>query len=200
MGDSGKGALNLDASGGLATFGGGNVVVSVRDRMRDGVKLWIEPIATAVVRRTRTRARGTGCRPKAQATASSRGGDSGDDDLGEPGEPPPPSGRLCEFCGGDIPADRSPLAEYCSDRHADRDRQRRKRDRDRPGEDVAPRVAVCRCNGRHLELEPGHCTRCGHWLPDEVDHSLEHCLLDAHYGAIWRSIAREAAERNEALR
>jgi hypothetical protein len=160
MDDSGKRGLNLDASGGTATFGGGNIVVSVRERMRDGVKLWVKPIATAVVRRTRARARGTGCRPKAQATASRRGGDSGDED-GESGEPPL-SGRLCEFCGGDIRADRSPLAAYCSDRHADRDRQRRNRDRDKPGGVVA-RLVVWRCTSP-LELEEDHCTKCGRSL------------------------------------
>jgi hypothetical protein len=29
-------------------------------------------------------------------------------------------------------------------------------------------LAVCRCNGSHLELEPGWCNKCGHWLPHEV--------------------------------
>jgi hypothetical protein len=120
--------------------------------------------------RAKPRARGTGRRPKAQATSSRRAGDSGDDDLGESDEPPP-SGRLCEFCDGDIPVDRSPLAKYCTTQHADRDRQRRKRDRDRPGE-VVGRLVVCRCDDP-LEFEPGHCTKCGRSLPPGIADRLE---------------------------
>ncbi len=124
--------------------------------------------------------------------SSARSGDSGDD--GEPSEPEPhpeaPARRLCQFCGRDIPADRSPRARYCSDQHADRDRQRRKRHRDRE-RDVRPptpqpadfwrmrqitdedlrrlrEFVACRCNGRHLEFDPGECFRCGHSLPREV--------------------------------
>jgi hypothetical protein len=26
-------------------------------------------------------------------------------------------------------------------------------------------LAVCRCNGHHIELEPGECAKCGRWLP-----------------------------------
>lgn len=105
-------------------------------------------------------------------------------------DPEPPIRRLCAFCNRDIPADRSPRARYCSDRHADRSRQRRKRERDRARAqlpripttadvrrmyEITPEdverlraVAACRCNGRHLEFDPGSCFRCGHWLPRGV--------------------------------
>jgi hypothetical protein len=139
--------------------------------------------------RPRSVARSRERRPRAQATRSSaRSGDSGDDGLPESKpHPEPPTRRLCAFCGKDIPADRSPRATYCSERHADRDRQRRKRQRDR-ARDVRPRIpkaadfrrmlelteeelaklrerSACRCNGRHLEFERGECSRCGHSLP-----------------------------------
>ncbi len=113
---------------------------------------------------------------------------SSSDDPGPDSEPP--SRRLCAFCGKNIPADRSPKATHCSDRHADRDRQRRKRQRDRARSKLPPtpttadfwrmleisaedrerlrELVVCRCNGHHLEFEPGWCSKCGHWLPDVV--------------------------------
>jgi hypothetical protein len=124
--------------------------------------------------------------------SSARSGDSGDD--GEPSEPEPPpeppERRLCALCNRDIPVERSPRATYCSDQHADRDRQRRKRQCDR-ARDFRPRVpttadfrrmleitdeelvelralAECRCNGSHVEFDPGECFRCGHWLPRVV--------------------------------
>jgi hypothetical protein len=98
--------------------------------------------------------------------------------------------RLCAFCNGEIPADRSPKATHCSDQHADRDRQRRKRQRDRARNQL-PRIpttadfqrmreltsddlmrlrnrVACRCNGDHQEFDPGWCFRCGHLLPHEV--------------------------------
>ena len=129
-------------------------------------------------------------RPKASATRSSaRSGDSGDDSDSSSDSSEPAPRRLCAFCGKDIPAERSPKATHCSDRHADRDRQRRKRARDRARSKlpVAPTTAdfrrmleitdeerdwlralvVCRCNGRHLEFDPGECFRCGHTLPRE---------------------------------
>jgi hypothetical protein len=139
--------------------------------------------------RTSSRARGTGKRPKGQsARSSAKSGDSGSED----GEPEPPARRrLCAFCGKGIPADRSPKATDCSDRHADRDRQRRKRARDRARNQLPPTpttadfrrmleltdeerdwllsLVVCRCNGRHLEFEPGECFRCGRHLPHEVE-------------------------------
>jgi hypothetical protein len=126
--------------------------------------------------------------------SSARSGDSGEDAEPSEPEPhpelhpePPSTRRLCAFCGKDIPADRSSRALYCSERHADRDRQRRKRARDRE-RDVRPptpqpadfwrmleitdkdrerlrRLVACRCNGRHLEFDPGECFRCGHSLP-----------------------------------
>lgn len=138
----------------------------------------------------RPRARGAG-RPKARASSarrsSERSGDSGEDGPSDE----PPARRLCAFCGNDIPADRSPKATHCSDRHADRDRQRRKRQRDRArsklpatptGADFRGMLeitdeerawlralVVCRCNGRHLEFDPGECFRCGRHLPHEVE-------------------------------
>jgi hypothetical protein len=128
-------------------------------------------------------------RPKASATRSSaRSGDSGKE--GEQSElPEPPQRWLCAFCGKDIPSDRSPKATHCTDRHADRDRQRRKRQRDRARSKLPPTpqpadywrmrqitdeerqllrmLVVCRCNGDHLEFEPGECFRCGRRLPRE---------------------------------
>ena len=117
--------------------------------------------------------------------SSERSGDSGEDGPSDE----PPSRRLCALCGKDIPAGRSPKATHCSDRHADRDRQRRKRQRDRARSKLPPTpttadfrrmlqlsdeerdwlraIGVCRCNGRHLEFDPGECFRCGHRLPRE---------------------------------
>jgi hypothetical protein len=168
---------------------------------------WVKSLGvSAAVQRGRSEARPGSC---SMSGASSRGGDSGD----EPGESEPPSRRLCAFCGRDIPAGRSPRAIYCSDRHADRDRQRRKRQRDR-ARDLRPRIpttadfkrmleiseevaeklrefSVCRCNGSHLELEPGECFRCGHLLPGEVIGGA--LLVDAFYVRL----AEEARERRE---
>jgi hypothetical protein len=143
---------------------------------------------TRAISQGRPRARGAG-RPAVRGSSrrsSARSGDSGSED----GEPEPPPRRLCAFCGKDIPATKSSRALYCCDQHADRDRQRRKRQRDRE-RDLRPRtpttaderrmyeitpedverlqaVAACRCNGRHLEFDPGSCFRCGHWLPRGV--------------------------------
>jgi hypothetical protein len=122
-----------------------------------------------------------------RAAAPSRGSPSDDSDS-ESSEPA--QRRLCAYCGKDIPPDRSPKATHCSDRHADRDRQRRKRQRDRARSKLPStpmpadfwrmleistedrerlsELVVCRCNGHHLEFEPGWCTKCGHWLPDEI--------------------------------
>jgi hypothetical protein len=132
--------------------------------------------------REATNDRQRGSRRGARASSSSS---DDPDDEGPTDEPP--ARRLCQFCGGDIPAERARQARYCSDRHADRDRQRRKRQRDRE-RDLRPRMptsadfrrmleitdelseqlrlrAFCNCNGRHQEFEPGECFRCGHWLP-----------------------------------
>jgi hypothetical protein len=123
-----------------------------------------------------------GSRRGERATSSSS------DDPGPGSEPP--TRRLCAFCNGDIPADRSPKATHCTDQHADRDRQRRKRERDRARNHL-PRIpttadfwrmreltsdellrlrgrVACRCNGDHQEFDPGSCFRCGHWLPHVV--------------------------------
>jgi hypothetical protein len=27
------------------------------------------------------------------------------------------------------------------------------------------KMSTCRCNGRHVEFDPGECFRCGHSLP-----------------------------------
>lgn len=143
--------------------------------------------------RTKPRPRGAG-RPKVRGSSrrsSARSGDSGDDSdsSSSSDSSEPATRRLCAFCGKDIPADRSPKATHCSDRHADRDRQRRKRQRDRERSQLPPtpttadfrrmleitdeqpdwlRALVdCRCNGRHLEFDPGECFRCGHRLPRE---------------------------------
>ena len=138
-----------------------------------------------------TRARGAG-RPAgrgASRRSSARSGDSGDDSDSSSDSSEPAKRRLCAFCGKDIPAERSPRATHCSDRHADRDRQRRKRQRDRARSKLPPtpttadfrrmleitdeqrdwlRALVdCRCNGRHQEFDPGECFRCGHRLPRE---------------------------------
>lgn len=135
--------------------------------------------------RPATNQRVRGSRRSTVRRSSERSGDSGSDS--ESSEPPPR--RLCAFCGKDIPANRSPRATHCSDRHADRDRQRRKRQRDRARSKLPPTpttadfrrmleitdeerdwlraLVVCRCNGRHLEFDPGECFRCGHTLPRE---------------------------------
>jgi hypothetical protein len=162
-----------------------------------------------------------GGRPKGQSTRSSaRSGDSGEDDQASEPEPHPepakPKRRLCAFCGKDMPADRSPRAKYCKGAHADRDRQRRKRQRDRERARL-PRVAttadfwrmlelnsevsaklrevsVCRCNGSHLEFEPGQCFRCGHWLPREIVGGSR--LVEAFF----TRLAREEQERREKRR
>jgi hypothetical protein len=95
--------------------------------------------------------------------------------------------RLCAHCGKDIPDDRAPQARYCKDEHGALYRQRLKRRRDRERSKLPPtpssagdlryrqltydelirlqRLVVCRCNGHHLEFEPGHCTKCGRNLP-----------------------------------
>lgn len=135
-------------------------------------------------RRGRAPRAASNTRARGSRRSSARSGDSGEDDG--PSDEPPPR-RLCAFCGGDIPAGRSPRATHCSDKHADRDRQRRKRQRDRE-RDLRPRVPTtadfqrmleitdelseqlrtrvfCGCNGRHVEFDPGACFRCGHWLP-----------------------------------
>jgi hypothetical protein len=138
--------------------------------------------------RTQPRRRGAG-RPAvrgASRRSSARSGDSGSED----GESEPPPRRLCACCGRDIPADRGPRAKYIDNTHAERDRQRRKRQRDRE-RDVRPPtprpadfwryydltaddlvdlrgLVECRCNGRHVEFDPGECFRCGHWLPRGV--------------------------------
>jgi hypothetical protein len=118
---------------------------------------------------------------------------AGPDDDSESSEPPPR--RLCAFCGKRIPASRSPKATHCTDKHADRDRQRRKRARDRARSKLPPTpqpadywrmweitdadrrvlwaLAVCRCNGHHIELEPGWCSKCGHLLPAELTDGAE---------------------------
>ena len=137
----------------------------------------------AARRPTNTRTRGS--KRSSARRSSERSGDSGSED----GESEPPHRRLCAFCGNDIPPDRSPKATHCSDRHADRDRQRRKRQRDRArsklpaaattadywrmrqlsdeDRDRLRALVDCRCNGRHLEFDPGDCFRCGHRLPRE---------------------------------
>jgi hypothetical protein len=97
--------------------------------------------------RTAPRQRGAG-RPRAKAGSRSSGSSSGDDSD----EPEPPSRRLCAFCGRNIPGERSPLARYCSDRHAARDRQRRKRTRDRSAKVSIP---TWRDEQRMLRFEPG---------------------------------------------
>lgn len=154
-----------------------------------------------------------GSRRGERATSSSS------DDPGpsepEPHSEQPPTRRLCQFCNRDIPPDRSSRARYCSDRHADRDRQRRKRQRDRARAQL-PRVpttadfrrmleldaetseklrqvSVCRCDGSHLELEPGECFRCGHWLPREI---VGGAWLVA---AFFKRLAREERGRREVL-
>jgi hypothetical protein len=143
--------------------------------------------------RRRDRALGGG-RPGRGASrrSSARSGDSGSDDSDGSESSKPAPRRLCAFCGEAIPAERSPRATHCTDKHADRDRQRRKRARDRARSKLPPtpqpadfwrmreitdrdrnrlwELAVCRCNGHHIELEPGECAKCGHWLPD--DHPL----------------------------
>ncbi len=125
-------------------------------------------------------------RPRGSRRATAAGSSSSRDDP-DP-DPEPAARRLCAYCGDLISADRSPSAKYCTDQHADRDRQRRKRDRDRisrpverltaadlrmrkfePGELERLRLfLVCRCNGHHLELEPGRCSKCGRWLPHQI--------------------------------
>jgi hypothetical protein len=81
--------------------------------------------STQTARQPRPRARGTGRRPKAQATRSSaRSGDSGDDGLSESEEPPGKRGP-CALCGRPIPASRRPQAKHCSDKHADLARKHR---------------------------------------------------------------------------
>jgi hypothetical protein len=158
--------------------------------------------------RAKARARGAG-RPKAQSTRSSaRSGDSGSDSESSDTSAPARR-RLCAFCGKRIPASRSPRATHCSDRHADRDRQRRKRARDgaRSKLPSAPttadyrrmvqlsdedrarlwELAVCRCNGHHLELEPGVCTKCGHWLPAEIADGAKRYAAFARGGRLDRA-------------
>lgn len=149
------------------------------------------PEARARAPREARNDRPRGSRRSTVRRSSERSGDSGSDS--ESSEPAPR--RLCAFCGKDIPADRSPRATYCTDRHADRDRQRRKRARDRGRANlpVTPITAadrrmweldddgrtrlwelvVCRCNGHHLEFEEGWCTKCGHWLPNELSDGTE---------------------------
>lgn len=128
----------------------------------------------------RPRARGAGRPAARRSTTSTRAGPSDDSESSEP-----PPRRLCAFCGKDIPANRSPKATHCSDRHADRDRQRRKRARARDWnpevsgrdpylrfdleppkrfEDLRKRIEDgCRCNGDHIaDPEDGHCCKCGH--------------------------------------
>jgi hypothetical protein len=146
--------------------------------------------------RRRDRALGGG-RPGhgASRRSSARSGDSGSDDSDSSEGSEPPPRRLCAFCGKDIPADRSPKATYCTDKHADRDRQRRKRARDRERSKLPPtpqpadfwrmyeltdrdrkrlwELAVCRCNGHHVELEPGWCCKCGHPLPHKLKDGAE---------------------------
>lgn len=135
--------------------------------------------------RERRDAGGSRRRAGGGSRSSARSGDSGDDGPSDE----PPSRRLCAYCGGDIPADRSPLAKHCKDQHADRNRQRRKRERDR-ARDLRPRIpttadfrrmleiteedierlrslVMCRCNGDHIEFERGSCFTCGRWLPAE---------------------------------
>lgn len=41
------------------------------------------------------------------------------------------------------------------------------RDLDDEGRQLLWQLAVCRCNGGHIELEPGECAKCGHYLPDD---------------------------------
>lgn len=155
---------------------------------------WLDSRAPRTVSpRAHTRARGAG-RPKAQATRSSaRSGDSGEDGepSSDPPSEPPPARRLCGFCGEEIPADRGPKAEHCTDKHAANERQRRKRQRDRK-RDVRPRTptltderrmsefdagelvrllrdATCACNGGHIldedELLGQRCMKCGRQRP-----------------------------------
>ncbi len=161
----------------------------------------LEGRAPREARNTRRR----GSRRGERATSSS----SDDPDS----DPEPPARRLCAYCGKDIPADRGPKATYCTKRHADRDRQRRKRQRDRERARL-PRVpttadfrrmleldaetaeklrqvAVCRCNGSHLEFESGECFRCGHWLPQEI---IGGAWLVA---AFFERLAKEDRERRE---
>ena len=130
-------------------------------------------------------ARRRGSRRSSSRRSSERSGDSGDDG---PSDEPPSRRRLCACCGGEIPAERGPRARYIDDTHAARDRQRKKRERDRARAPKIPATAadrrmfeitdadkarlielvVCRCNGHHLELEAGSCSKCGHWLPELV--------------------------------
>jgi hypothetical protein len=140
--------------------------------------------------RPAVRTRGAG-RPKAQATRSSaRSGDSGDDSDSSSDSSEPAPRRLCAFCGKDIPPERSPKATHCSDKHAANDRKRRQRQRERERSKLPPtpqpadywrmreitdqdrkrlwELAVCRCNGHHIELEPGWCCKCGHPLPHKL--------------------------------
>jgi hypothetical protein len=131
--------------------------------------------APAIVRR----AESSGS-PRSSSTtrSSARSGDSGPSD-----EPEPERRRLCALCNREIPAARSSRALHCTNKHGALDRQRRKRQRDRARNqlpripttadfrrmrEISPeewgrlcRLAVCRCNGDHLEFEPGHCFTCG---------------------------------------
>jgi hypothetical protein len=147
-----------------------------------------------------------GVRRSSQRSCARSGDSPGDDGPSDE----PPSRRLCAFCGKDIPPERSPKATHCTDKHADRDRQRRKRARDRARSKLpaAPitadfrrmvqlhdaererlwELAVCRCNGQHLELEPGSCAKCGHWLPHEIGDGA------ARYAAFMARLARGEAE------
>ena len=53
---------------------------------------------------------------------------------------------------------------------------------------TAAELVVCRCNGHHLELEPGECSKCGHWLPEA--HPKGRVQL---YAAFARSLAEPTA-------
>ena len=192
--------------------------VSVRDRALQPGTFYAVGGRVSVVPQVRTRGTrrlGTG-RPKAQSTRSSaRSGDSGDDSSGESDEPPPRR-RLCACCGGEIPADRGPRAEYIDDAHSARHRKRQQRERDRerakrtaavripkldgrdPMHTLEPWVReqlhdlqVCRCNGKHLEFDRGSCLRCGRQLP------ATHPEGDIRVRSFIARLVREEEERQE---
>ena len=52
-------------------------------------------------------------------------------------------------------------------------------------------LAVCRCNGRHLEFDPGRCDRCGRQLP------TTHPEGDLRVRSFIARLVREEEERRE---